>query len=204
MTQQHPSEWHRLARVSSVADIVARHVCDLAHVPPGELPQWLQGLPVPAGWHIARFDGDGVAPSRIAVCGAHFDGGWDGCETINAFSFTGSPDTDMVRDHADRTLRDLHAEQITTHTLMTPQLPGTTAVRSSGYFGAAGLWVWAQYSTYIAGSTQANQGQLIQHNVFIESGCRARLDHNVTQLSDSIHHAYLTGIRTHLSQPHRS
>lgn len=71
------------------------------------------------------------------------------------------------------------APAITTHTLMTPQLPGTTAVRSSGCFSTAGLWIWAQYSTYIAGSTRADQGQLIQHSVFTESGCRARLTDNV-------------------------
>jgi hypothetical protein len=160
------------------------------------VPQWLAGLAVPAGWRIARFDGGGVAPSRIAVCGPQSDGGWDGCETINVFRFTGIPDIDMVCDHADRALRDLHAEAITTHTLMTPQLPGTTAVRSSGYFATAGLWIWAQYSTYIAGSTRTDQGRLTQHSVFVESGCRARLSDNVTQLSDAIHQAFLADIGT--------
>jgi hypothetical protein len=120
----------------------------------------------------------------------------DGCETINVFRFTGSPDIDMVCDHADCTLRDLHAEEITTHTLMTPQFPGTTAVRSSGCFSTAGLWIWAQYSTYIAGSALADQGQLIQHSVFVESGCRAGLSDTVTQLSDAIYQAFLTNIGT--------
>jgi hypothetical protein len=80
---------------------MARHVHDLIHVLPGDVPQWLVGLAVPAGWHIARFDANGVAPSRIAVCGPQYDGGWDGCETINAFRFTGVPDIDMMRDLAD-------------------------------------------------------------------------------------------------------
>jgi hypothetical protein len=200
MTEQHPSEWHRLARVSSVVDVVARHVHGLAQVPSGDVSHWLAGLAIPAGWHIARFGGDGVAPSRITVCGPQSDGGWDGCETINVFRFTGIPDIDMVRDHADCTLGDLHAEEITTRTLMTPQLPRTTAVRSSGYFSTAGLWIWAQYSTYVAGSTRADQGQLIQHSVFIESGCRTRLSDNVTQLNDAIHQAFLADISTRSSQ----
>jgi hypothetical protein len=110
----------------------------------------------------------------------------------------------MVRDHADRTPHDLHAEVITTHSLMTPQFPGTTAVRSSGYFSTAGLWIWAQYSTYIVGSTRADQGYLIQHSVFIESGCRAKLSDNVNQLSDAIYQTFLADISTRSSQTDRS
>jgi hypothetical protein len=204
MTEQCPSEWHRLARVSSVVDIVARHVHDLIQIVPDDVPQWLAGLAVPAGWCIARFDGDGAAPSRIAVCGPQSDGGWDGCETSSVFGFTGIPDIDMVRDHADCALRDLHAEAITTHTLVTPQLPGTTAVRSSGCFATAGLWIWAQYSTYVAGSTRANQGRVVQHSVFVESGCQAKLSGNVTQLSDAIYQAFLADISTRSSQIDRS
>jgi hypothetical protein len=179
---------------------VARDVHGLVQVPVGDVPQWLAGLAVPAGWHVARFDGDGVAPSRIAVCGPQSDGGWDGCETISVFRFTGIPDIDVVRDHADCTLRALHAEGITTHTLVTPQLPGATAVRSSGCFSAAGLWVWAQYSTYVAGSTRADQGHLIQHSMFVESGCRVRLCDSVSQLSDAIHQAFLADISTRSSE----
>jgi hypothetical protein len=102
--------------------------------------------------------------------------------------------------HADRTLRDLHAEAITTRTLMTPQLPEMVAVHSSGCFSTAGLWIWAQHSTYIASSTQADQGQLIQHSVFIESGCRARLTDNVIQHSDAIYQAFLANIGTRSGQ----
>jgi hypothetical protein len=42
----------------------------------------------------------------------------------------------------------------------------------------------------------ADQGQLIQHSVFIESGCRARLNDSVTQLSDAIYQAFLANIGT--------
>jgi hypothetical protein len=157
------------------------------------------------GWRVRKFQQGGALHASTAAawrrresrCAApQSDGGWDGCETINAFRFTGIPDIDVVWDHADRPLRDLHAEAITTHTLIPPQLPGTTAVRSSGCFSAAGLWIWAQYSTFIAGSIRADQGQLIQHSVFVESGCQARLNDNVIQLSDAIYQAFLTDIDT--------
>jgi hypothetical protein len=49
-------------------------------------------------------------------------------------------------------------------------------------------------SHYIASSTQANQGQLIRHSVFIVSGCRARLSDSVTQLSDAIYQAFPANI----------
>lgn len=102
------------------------------------------------------------------------------------------------------TLRASIAEAITTRTLMTPQVPRATAVRSSGYFATAGLWIWAQYSTYVASSTRTDQGRLIQHSVFIESGCQARLSDNVTQLSDAIYQTFLADISTRLNQTNRS
>jgi hypothetical protein len=57
---------------------------------------------------------------------------------------------------------------------------------------------------YIAGSTRTDQGRLIQHGVFIESGCRTRLGNNVTQLSDTIYQTFLTDIHTRSCQTHRS
>jgi hypothetical protein len=47
------------------------------------------------------------------VSGQRPDGWWDGCETITVFGFTGIPPEDVVRDNADRTVRDLGATGIT-------------------------------------------------------------------------------------------
>jgi hypothetical protein len=195
-TQEPSNDWHRLATASSVVDAVAHHVGDLIQLRAEDLPEWLTRLGVPAGWRLARFDGNGIQPSRIAVCSRQPHGGEYGCETISVFGFTGIPPVEVVHDNVDRTLRDLHADDITTQTLATPQTPGVAATRSSGYFHAAGLRVWGQYSTYLGGSDLPAQGRLIQHSVFIESGCRAMRTAGITQLTDSVHHAFLTALET--------
>lgn len=190
--QDPPNEWDRLAAVLSLAEVVARHVNDFTAVDPEILPEWLDGLGVPAGWRLADLEGGGAQPSRIAV---HTPSGSDrglGCETIGIFRFTGIPPVDVVRDNADCTLRALHSDNISTQDLAAPPAPGVAAVRSSGYFDTAGLRVWAQYSTYIAGF----DGLLILHNMFIESSCREKLHDDVAQLSNAVHHAFLATIST--------
>jgi hypothetical protein len=78
-------------------------------------------LGVPDGWRIAGFDSGDTQPSRIAaVYGQRPRGGWDGCETITVFGFTGIPNLDDVRRNADCTLRDLDADAITTQRLVVP------------------------------------------------------------------------------------
>jgi hypothetical protein len=186
----------RVSAISLVLNVVAAHVNDFVQFHGDELPEWLTGLGVPVGWRIARVDCCGIQPSRVAVCGPHFDGGWDGCDTISVFGFTGVAPVDGVRDNADCTLRDLGAEGVITSILATPPTPGVCAVRSSGYFSTAGLWVWAQYSTYLAGSDASGQGRLIQHNMFIESGCQARLGDDIIQVGNAIHYAFLGAINT--------
>ena len=186
------TERRRLAAVSSVAAAMARHVDDLMQLRAEATPYWLTKLGVPSGWQIGHLVDRTVEPSRIAVCGQQSDGGWDGCETINVFGFTGIPPEDVVRNNADCTLRDLAAAGITTDVVDTPPLSGATAVRSSGYFGVAGIWVWAQYSTYIVGSEEPGQGRLIDHAVFVESGCQARLGDDIAQLTHAVYQAFAT------------
>jgi hypothetical protein len=190
------NDWHRLATASSVVDAVTHHVGDLTQLRAEDLPEWLTGLGVPAGWRLACFGGKGVQPSRIVVCSRQIHGGGDACDTISLFGFTGAPPVEVVHDNADRTLRDLHARGITTQTLATPPLPGATAVRSSGYFSTAGLGVWGQHSTYVAGSAGPGQGCLILHSVFVESGCLTTLTTDIAQLTDSVHHAFLAVLKT--------
>lgn len=194
--QQSSGEWERLATVSSLVDVVARHVDDLVQLPAEDLPEWLTGLGVPRGWRIARLDGNSLQPSRIAVCGGSSQGSGYGCDTLSVFRFTGVPPIEVVQDNAACTLHDLDAVGITACRLAAPPRPGIMAVRSSGYFTTAGLPVWAQYSTYIAGSTLAGEGRLIQHSVLVESGWRATFSDDIAHMSDAVHHAFLTTVET--------
>jgi hypothetical protein len=194
---EHPNEWHRLASASSLVDAVARHVEDLVQVSAPDLPQWLTSLGAPTGWRLARMEGENLQPSRIAVCVPPSGGGY-ACETISVFSFTGIPAVDVIQRHADCTLRDLDAANITTRRLTTPPVRGVAAVRCSGQLNTGGLSVRAQYSTYVAGSDIAGGGRLIQHGIFAESDTRGDLAKDmakdIEQLSNAVHHAFLATV----------
>jgi hypothetical protein len=187
------AEHRRLAAVPSPAVAAAGHVGVLAELRAEDLPEPLTRLGAPPGWRLARLADSPIAPVRLAVYGQHPDGSWEGCETIRAFGFTGALPADFVRANADGTLRGLHAENITVGALAAP--PPATAVRSSGSFTVAGRQVWAQFSTYVAGPTPAAHGLLIEHSLIVDASCRARLDDDITNLSNSIHHAFLTAIK---------
>jgi hypothetical protein len=168
---------------------VARHVQGFTHPRTGAAPSWLNQLGLPAGWRIGHLTAGPFEPSRITLCGQRSDGTWDGCETISVFGFTGRPPEEVVRENADRTLRDVGATGIKTEHVDTSALLGALAVRSSGNFVIAGRWVWAQYSNYVFGSAEPSKGRLIEHTVFIESTCRNGLSDDVAQLTWAVHQA---------------
>lgn len=176
---------------SSPADVVSRYVDDLNPLAAPELPKWLTELGVPPGWRIARTGNDETQPSRIAVGSQHLDDVVGlSCETISVFRFTGIPPVDILRHHCDCTLRELNAHEIETQALAAPQEPGTAALRSSGYFEATELRIWAQHSTYLRGSNDANQGRLVLHSVFVEASALHLFGNEIVQLSDAVHHAF--------------
>ena len=187
------AEQRRLGAVSSIAEVAARHVNHLAEVRAGDLPEPLTRLGAPPGWRLANLQGSPVAPARVLVYGQHPDGSWDGCETIRVFGFTGDLPADVVRANADCTLRGVGAEQITAGALAAPPA-AAVAVRSSGSFSTPGRAVWAQFSTYVANPTPAARGLLIEHSLVIDSRCRTTLNDDFTNLSNGIHHAFLTAI----------
>jgi len=195
LTSDWPVELGRLTAVSSVVDVVNRHVSDLAPISPNNLPRWLTRLAVPPGWRLAHLAGSPPQPARIAVHGQRPDSTWEGCETISVFGFTGVLSATVVHDNADCTLRDLNAEGITTVALATPPISGATAVRSRGYFTAGGRRVWAQYTIYVAGSKSPGQGMLIEQSLFIAAGWRRRLWNDIDQLGNAIHIPFLTAHR---------
>jgi hypothetical protein len=180
-----------LSSVSSPAARLAAHVDDLVQVRGHEVPGWLAGIGLPAGWRLASVAGHAVCPSRIAVrVGSVEDGGY-GCDTVSLYRFTGAPATDVVESYADTTLHDLHAEGITSRRLVvTPPIPGLTAVCATGYFTTSGLAVWAQYCTYVAGSRSPGRGLLIEHSLLIDSRFLTALAGDVVQLSRAIHTAF--------------
>jgi len=192
MQQQHSDEWHRLSSVSSPAARLAAHVDDLVQVRDHELPGWLTGLRLPAGWRLASVQGQAVKPSRIAVRVPSAEEGGYGCDTLNLYRFTGDPAVDAVESYADATLHDLRAEGITSRRLVvTPPIPGVTAVCATGYFTTGDLPVWAQCCTYVAGSQSPGQAMLIEHSLFIESRCLTALTGDVIELSRAVHASFV-------------
>ncbi len=189
VTDGYSAEKQRLAAVSSMATVLAGHVDGLAQLRAEVLPRWLTDLGVPRGWRIGQLADARIAPSRIAVCGEQPGGTFDGCETISVFGFTGHPTDEVVRNNADRTLRDLAATGITTQAVEADLLPDAVAARGSGYFAAAGLWVWARYTFYVYGSSEPHQGRMIEQAVFVESGSLPRLTDGVAQLTQNLHEA---------------
>jgi|UPI000301D7D2 hypothetical protein len=190
------NDYRRLITVESVVDAIAPHVANLRLLPPRETPEWLWQLTVPDTWQVVQLDTAPVRPTRTAVADARVDGGWDGCETVSVYRFTGFPPCGVITEHNDCTLRGLGAESLTTHPLTVPAWRQVCAVRSSGYFSAAGRRMWAQYSTYVMGDSTANDAWLVLHGLFISADARARLRDGITELSDVLHDAFLTAVAT--------
>lgn len=190
------NDHRRLITVESVVDAVAPYITDLSLLRPQESPEWLWQLAVPHAWQIVQLDMGSVQPTRTAVAHVRADGGWDGCETISVYRFTGWPPESVVSENNDCTLRGLGGESLTTHPLTRPAGQQACAVRSSGYFTAAGRRMWAQYSTYVMSGNTPSAGSLTLHGVFTSADARARLRDDVTALSDAVHDAFLTAVAT--------
>ena len=124
------------------------------------------------------------------MCGTQPDGGWDACETVAVFGFTGFIPCQMILQSCDCTLRKLDAVDIQTNALPIATDDGACAVRSSGFFSVAGLRIWAQYSYYVLGSEVPGQGRIVQQCLFVESGRLSSLTEDVAQLGDVMYTAF--------------
>jgi hypothetical protein len=187
-------EAQRPSAAQSATGALACHVADFSQLSCNDVPDWLTRLRVPAGWRTGRLDGGGHQPWRIAVCGERTGGGWDGCETIAVFDFTGFPPIDVIESNSEWTLRNLESDCVATVALATPPVEGVYAVRSTGYFCTAGLEIWAQYSFYVVGSDEPCQGRLIQQCVFVESSREAGLRDDIVRLSDAMHNGFIAAM----------
>lgn len=185
----------RLMSVSSVVDEVRRYVTNMSAALPQELPEWLQALEIPPGWQVAQIGTNAVPLSRVILSGHKPEGGWEGCETLSLFRFSGAIPPNIVEDNAQRTLRDLDADNVNSYSLTVRADASTKAVRSSGYFTAGGRRVWAQYSTYVGQDTE-DGGFLIEHAIYIDSAKRPLLRHDIEDLGDAVHSAFLDRVDT--------
>lgn len=197
--QQPPSEWQRISSATSLVGAVADALGTVRRLGADELPSWVTDLGLPAGWHAGRLAGNACPPMRLAAYGIQSDGGFDGCETIAAFGFTGRLPDGLVADNADRTLRDLEAVGIETTVLDVPAVAGAVAIRSCGYFAAGGLWLWAQHNHFVREFDGGAGGLVVQQVIVVESSRRAALDGDVTALGTALHAAFVEAIGDQLS-----
>jgi hypothetical protein len=188
-------EWQRLSAANSVGALVAQIVAGFRLATVEEaLGSECAALTVPTGWLVAA-SGDTVQqPVRAVVTGHRSRGGWQGCDTVAAFRFTGMPHRDVGNTHASDTLRDLRASGITTCHLDVPPVPAVWAVRSSGYVTAARLRMWAQFSTYVEGSHDRGSGRLLEHSLFVTTQRRTRLRADLIELTDTIYTAFCASV----------
>jgi hypothetical protein len=171
--------------------MISRYVTDLALIQADELSTWLVALPVPVGWQIGRAENSPIQPTRTTIHRRDPVAGWDACETINVFRFTGVPPHDIIRGNADYTLRAGGAHDIAIHPVQTPASATMTAIRSSGYLTLANQQsIWAQHSIYIADDD--TQGLLIEHGIFTVSNRRASLHNDITELTDAVYDTFVS------------
>ena len=159
------AEWRRLAAATSMIDSVRGYVEDLTALRIDEVG-WLADIEVPERWSLT------ITPDhriRIATYGQLPQGGWEACDTISVFAFTGAVPAQVLYDTAERMLRDLHAVGSRTYTPNTSALPGAAAVRSSGYITVGGRSMWARFNIYVAGSSALGARRLVQHSDFVDA-----------------------------------
>lgn len=187
-------EWQRISSAASVVHAVAHHVSGLHVVPREEVSSWGIRLQVPTGWLTGRYIGeDPSQPWRVAVCGPQPDGGWDACETIAVFRFTGILPVGILLASADRTLQALEAVDSTTAAIGESECAHACGARSSGFFSAVGLWVWGQYSYYLSNPDPCGRTLLVQHCLFAEAGRQAELAEEIQLLTNAVQATFFVG-----------
>lgn len=170
----------------SLADVAAGHLGDLTLVPPAGLLSWLPGLAAPAGW-VAGSAADAPGRStRMLIRADAATTGWDGCEVINCYRFTGGLPADFLVANADCTLRSLHADNVRTQGISTPAGLGVDAARSSGSVSAGSALVWAQFSNYVVQSLDRAHGGLIEQQILVKAASRIPLARDITALTDGV------------------
>jgi hypothetical protein len=178
---------------SSVAEEVRRYAGSVALVPAAGLGYWLPGLKVPAGWAIVPTLPDPAPITRMTLCRLMPQKtAWDGIEVIALYQFVGSVPEEVVRDSADRTLRDLDAHNVLRDKVSLPPAVGGTAVRSSGTFVLGDGWLWGQFANYVIDTGAV--GGLVEHSVLVRAPLRPRLARDIGELTESVYRTLAASI----------
>lgn len=197
MTVLPPPKQGQALVTSSLLDVLAEddEITDVVTLKGVHLPQGLQEMDIPQGWQrVAPPEDPAVPLARMTVYGPREDGGWQAAETLSVFGYTGWPYFDELVRHADHTLRDLDATDITTKVLAIPPTRWAAALRSSGTALLGGREVWIQQSNYVAGFDQPHAGRLIIHTVFVNAEHRGQLASHITRMSDAVQQWFIASI----------
>ncbi|BBZ15243.1 hypothetical protein [Mycobacterium branderi] len=180
---------------TSVPDLLSdeEDVQDIAALPADATPTWLQQLSEVTTWQPVRLPHN--PQLRLAVHGTPSDGSWQAAETLSVFRFTGSPLFADLLSNSARTLRNLHAAEITTKMMRVPPVQGVAALRSAGTITFGERRVWVQLSHYLIGSEEPLAGRLIVHGMFVDTAWRAQLAATVTARSDAVHRGFVAAVR---------
>lgn len=175
-------------------DAQAMGVHDLVMESGSSVPQWITRLSVPTGWRTGHLEEADIEPCRIAVCGQRLDGGWDACETLSVFTFTGAPAADHLEQHCRRALAQLGVAALETVSLAVSSRTGVHGVRCSGRCTIAEREVWIQFTFYSAGSMASEEGCLVQQCIFVDANRLVALEDDVERLSDTLQVAFARAV----------
>jgi hypothetical protein len=151
---------------------------------------------------LGRIDAD-QAPTRIALHRNATDPGWDGCEIVNVFAFTGLVPPEVVQAETACSLQGVGADNVSTELLFVP--PGLNAIAAvaTGEFSMGGKRVWARYSAFLAqeppspvarGDQPGRRGMLVEHNTFVTGESLPRLQRELLQTGDAFYQAIIAAL----------
>jgi hypothetical protein len=187
------SSWGRVLAESSLLDLIATQVRGWTPLSAAEAG-WLTDTPVPDGWRTLAV-AEGVA-TPLRVVGTTVEGhpGWAGLQALSAFRFTGMPEPELLIAGADKGLREWNAEGIRVDPMVMPKLSGVCGVRTDGFIALNNQALWVRYSTYVRGSSEPDQGVLVEQIVAAGAGPRMRLGAEIGALSEAVKSAFLAHI----------
>lgn len=170
-------------------------IADLTVLSAAQVPGWLARASLPAGWRVGHYLGsEPNQPWRIAVRDPRPGDGWDACETITVWGFTGSPTTLDVRYYCESTMGGLDAEDIVVIEVETPAVPGVCAVSGGGYFDVGERTVRGQHNFFVMGSQAPGQGRLVQQCLYVDPERASAIEADLALLGDSTHKAFVSSL----------
>jgi hypothetical protein len=157
-----------------------------------EIPQWAKEIGQPVGWLLGRYSGFNTQrPWRISVCGPQQDGGWDACETVTVYGFSGTIPTSLLQRRADKALATQGTFEIQSSVVMSDQRTGASAVRCSGYMTAGGLLIRTKQNHFAVPSATPGEGRLVERCWFVEAKARPRFEATIDEFDHQSMNAFV-------------